>query len=79
MRSATPTLPFLIAAGVSLYELARFIGTSVDQIDKTDGHLLPDSLDRRRSALDAFVLTSHGEPSRGRGAESADGGRLGTE
>ena len=27
----------------------------VDQIDKTYGHLLPDSLDRTRSALDAFV------------------------
>ena len=46
---------FSIAAGVSLFELARFMGTSVDQIDKTYGHLLPDSLDRTRSALDAFV------------------------
>jgi hypothetical protein len=31
------------------------MGTSVDQIDKTYGHLLPDSLDRTRSALDAFI------------------------
>jgi integrase len=46
---------FAIAAGVSLYELARFMGTSVDQIDRTYGHLLPDSLDRTRSALDAFI------------------------
>jgi len=46
---------FSIAAGVSLFELARFMGTSVDQIDKTYGHLLPDSLDRTRSALDAFI------------------------
>ena len=44
-----------IAAGVSLYELARFLGTSVDQIDCTYGHLLPDSIDRARAALDAFV------------------------
>ena len=46
---------FAIAAGVSLYELARFMGTSVEQIDRTYGHLLPDSIDRARVALDAFV------------------------
>ena len=39
---------------MSLFELGRFMGTSVDQIDKTYGHLLPDSLDRR-SALDTFI------------------------
>jgi integrase len=48
---------FAIAAGVSLFELARFMGTSVDQIDKTYGHLLPDALDRTRQALDAYVST----------------------
>jgi integrase len=47
---------FAIAAGVSLFELARFMGTSVEQIDKTYGHLLPDALDRTRQALDGFVL-----------------------
>ena len=46
---------FSIAAGLSLFELARFMGTSIDQIDKTYGHLLPDSLDRTRSALDVFI------------------------
>jgi integrase len=46
---------FAIAAGVSLFELARFMGTSVEQIDKTYGHLLPDALDRTRVALDAFL------------------------
>ena len=29
---------FAIGAGVSLFELARFMGTSVEQIDKTYGH-----------------------------------------
>jgi len=43
-----------IAAGVGLFELSRLMGTSVDQIDKTYGHLLPDALDRARAALDAF-------------------------
>jgi integrase len=49
---------FAIAAGVSLFELARFMGTSVEQIDKTYGHLLPDALDRTRRALDAFTSTA---------------------
>jgi integrase len=49
---------FAIAAGVSLFELARFMGTSVEQIDKTYGHLLPDALDRTRQALDAFSATT---------------------
>jgi hypothetical protein len=30
------------------------MGTSVEQIDKTYGHLLPDSIDRARVALDVF-------------------------
>lgn len=46
---------FAIAAGVSLFELARFMGTSVEQIDKTYGHLLPDALDRTRLALDTYL------------------------
>ncbi len=44
-----------IAAGVSLFELARFMGTSSTMIEKTYGHLLPDALDRGRSALDRLV------------------------
>ena len=59
---------FGIAAGVSLFELARFMGTSVDQIDRTYGHLLPDSIDRARVALDAFVSGS-------RPAEEVENGR----
>jgi integrase len=46
---------FSIAAGVSLFELARFMGTSVEQIDRTYRPLLPDSIDRTRGALDSFV------------------------
>jgi integrase len=45
---------FAIAAGVPLFELSRFMGTSVEQIGKTYGHLLPDSLERARTALDGF-------------------------
>jgi len=46
-----------IAAGVSLFELSRFMGTSPAQLDKTYGHLLPDALDRGRMALDSFIST----------------------
>ena len=45
-----------IAAGVGLFELARHMGTSLQQIDKTYGHLLPDSLDRARTALDTYTV-----------------------
>jgi hypothetical protein len=45
---------------VSLFELARFMGTSVEQIDKTYGHLLPDALDRTRQALDVFTAARSG-------------------
>lgn len=43
-----------IAAGTGLFERARMMGTSVEQIDRTYGHLLPDSIDRARAALEAF-------------------------
>jgi integrase len=45
---------FSIAAGVSLFALARRMGTSVQQIDKTYGHLLPDAVEYERGILDAF-------------------------
>jgi integrase len=44
-----------IAAGVSLFELSRFMGSSALQIERTYGHLLPDALDRTRHALDKFA------------------------
>lgn len=43
-----------IAAGIATFEIARVMGTSVVQIEKTYGHLLPDAIDRARLALDAW-------------------------
>ena len=43
-----------IAGGVQLFFLARIMGTSVQQIDQTYGHLLPDSEDYLRRLLDAY-------------------------
>jgi integrase len=45
---------FAIAAGIPTFEIARIMGTSIEQIEKTYGHLLPDALERGRAALEAF-------------------------
>lgn len=59
-----------IGAGVGLFDLSRLMGTSLSQIDKTYGDLLPDSLDRARNALDSFVASEE---------EQAQDGRLDVE
>jgi integrase len=48
---------FAIAAGIPTFEIARMMGTSIEQIEKTYGHLLPDALERERVALEAFDAT----------------------
>jgi integrase len=55
-----------IAAGIGLFELSRLMGTGVEQIDRTYGHLLPDSLDRARTALDSFTRRETEEAQHGR-------------
>ncbi len=45
---------FSIAAGISLFALARRMGTSLEMIDKTYGHLAPDADDYELGLLDAF-------------------------
>lgn len=42
-----------LAAGVSIFELARVMGTSVKMIDRTYGHLARDSEDAIRARLEA--------------------------
>lgn len=42
-----------LAAGLSIFELARYMGTSVDMIDRTYGHLARGSEDVARAKLDA--------------------------
>lgn len=41
-----------LAAGVSIFQLARLMGTSVKMIDRTYGHLAHDSEDQLRHLLD---------------------------
>jgi integrase len=61
---------FSIAAGVSLFALARQMGTSVQQIDKTYGHLLPDAAEHERGLLDAFDAITPGAQQTRAGRES---------
>ena len=55
---------FGIAAGVSLFYLARLMGSSVEQIDRTYGHMLPESEEYLRGLLDNFDAAAQvvGEP-----------------
>jgi hypothetical protein len=43
-----------LAAGVSLFSLARRMGTSVQMIDRTYGHLAPDAEEYERGLLDSY-------------------------
>ena len=45
---------YALAAGLGLYELARYMGTSAEQIDKTYGHLVQGAEDAARAKLDAY-------------------------
>jgi integrase len=45
---------FSLAAGMSLFTLSRRMGTSVEMIDRTYGHLAPDAEDYECGLLDAF-------------------------
>ena len=59
------TLPsWSIASGIQLFYLARIMGTSVQQIDDTYGHLLPGSEEQLRGLLDNYDA-----------ADAAEGGR----
>ena len=41
-------------AGISLFELSRYMGTSIEMIDRTYGHLAADSEQAAREKLDAI-------------------------
>jgi integrase len=43
---------FALAADISIFDLARLMGTSVKVIDDTYGHLVHDTFDRARAALE---------------------------
>jgi integrase len=43
-----------LAAGVSLFALSRRMGTSVEMIDRTYGHLAPDAEAYERDLLDTY-------------------------
>jgi integrase len=49
-----------LAAGMSIFTLARRMGTSVQMIDRTYGHLAQDAEDQDRELLDAYDAASGG-------------------
>jgi integrase len=49
-----------LAAGMSIFTLARRMGTSVQMIDRTYGHLAQDAEDQDRDLLDAYDGASSG-------------------
>ena len=44
---------FALDAGLSIFELARYMGTSVEMIDRVSGHLAHGAEDTARARLDA--------------------------
>jgi integrase len=52
---------FAIAAGTHTFTLARYMGTSEEQISKTYGHLLPGSFEEERRRMDAFDTKAEAE------------------
>jgi integrase len=43
-----------LAAGISLFDLSRFMGTSIEMINRTYGHLAEGSEQAARAKLDAM-------------------------
>ena len=69
VRSVLSPVPYVLrhtfasnalAAGVGTFELARYMGTSVEMIERTYGHLVTGADDAFRSRLDAFAASRSG-------------------
>lgn len=63
---SSPPVPYVLrhtfasnalAAGVGTFELARVMGTSLEMIERTYGHLVRGADDAFRSRLDAFAAS----------------------
>ena len=44
----------LLAAGVPIFDVSRYAGTSLQMIERTYGHLVAGSVENARARLDAF-------------------------
>lgn len=58
-----------IRAGVQLFYLSRIMGTSVEMISQTYGHLVPDSEEYLRGLLDSFDVAGQNAVAEGLGTE----------
>jgi integrase len=61
-----------LAAGVDIYTLARWMGTSLQMIDRTYGHLAAGADEYEREPLDAFDERGRGTNGRYLGAENEE-------
>ena len=50
-----------LAAGLGLFELSRYMGTSVELIDKTYGHLAKGAENRARALLEGYASNRSGQ------------------
>jgi hypothetical protein len=62
---------FEIAAGTHTFEIARMMGTSVEQISATYGHLLPSATQAAIERMDAFDVGPRGYSARSPGKGNA--------
>ena len=69
MRDSFAT--WALDAGPSIFELARYMGTSVEMIDRTYGHLAQGAEDAARAKLDAAYVRRSGHE---RGTADRGGG-----
>lgn len=79
VRSKASPVPYVLrhtfasnalAAGVGTFELARFMGTSVEMIERTYGHLVTGADETFRNRLDAFAARDGVEVASGAEGES---------
>jgi hypothetical protein len=71
MRHRHTYASWAIAAGLPTFEIAATMGTSLEQLSKTYAHLLPDSADRARVALDTYINNAAEAAERGVGMKAA--------
>jgi hypothetical protein len=59
--SDTPSPPFALRAGISTFDLSRYMGASLTMIDRHYGHLARDRKSQPPSALKMKATTKQGK------------------
>ena len=72
LRHAPSFATWALDAGLSIFDLSRYMGTSVEMIDRTYGHLAQGAEESARAKLDAAYARRLGQE--GATAESGEDG-----